>query len=163
MAQVIFVAGPTNVKIDTTGTYVGLGYSDNDNLPSIQLTDHHHEVKTVQSGNVPAEIVLTGTSARISIALVKFDQAKLDLLLAKQRSIYNDTEVGKALVASNSTFGLKIESVTTLMAYEFKRCYLQADGQGDSQWGNRERVLTLNIAAIPDADGFIYIFTPPEA
>ena len=161
MAQVIFVAGPTIVKIDTTGTYLGIGYSDNDNLPSIQLTDHHHEVKTVQSGNVPAEIVLTGTSARISLALVKFDQDKLDALLAKQRGTYNNTEVGKTLVASTSTFGIKIESVNTAMSYEFKRCYLQADGQGDSQWGNRERVLTLNIAAIPDADGLLYIFTQP--
>jgi hypothetical protein len=163
MAQEIFVAGPTVVFIDTTGSYVGFGQSDNDNLPSIQLTDNHHEVKTVTSGNVPAEIVLTGTSARISLALVKWDQAKLELLLAKQRGVSNEVTVGRVLVSGNFTFGIKINSVTSGMSYQFNRCYLQADGHGESQWGNRERVLTLNISAIPDADNAIYIYTPPSA
>jgi len=160
MATAIFVPGPTLVQSDTTGAYVDLGYSDNDNLPAIQLTDNHHEVKTVLSGAVPEEIVLTGTSARITLALVKWDQANLNLLLAKQRGAANDATVGRTLVASSATFGIKIKSVSGTMAYEFKRCYLQPDGQGDSQWGNRERVLTLNIMAIPDASNDIYTYTP---
>jgi hypothetical protein len=155
------IAGPTTVQVDTTGTYAILGFSDNDNLPSIQLTDHHHEVKTVLSGNVPAEIVLTGTSARISLALVKWNEDTLDDLLAKQRGASNASDVGAILVTATTprVFGIKIFSNANTMTYEFKRCYLQADGHGDSQWGNRERVLTLNLAAIPDSNGEIYTYT----
>jgi len=159
MASTFQIAGPTVVQVDTTGTYVNLGFSDNDNLPSIQLTDNHHEVKTVTSGNVPAEIVITGTSARISLALVKWDEAKLELLLAKQRGASNSGTVGRVLVSGGFTFGIKIMSVNNGMIYQFDRCYLQTDGHGDSQWGNRERVLTLNIAAIPNSSDEIYTYT----
>lgn len=153
------IAGPTMVQVDTTGTYANLGFSDNDNLPSIQLIDNHHEVKTVSSGNVPAEIVLTGTSARISLALVKWDETKLDLLLALQRGVSNSAAVGRVLVSGGFTFGIKITSLNNGMTYQFDRCYLQADGHSDSQWGNRERVLTLNIAAIPNSSEEIYTYT----
>ena len=155
------IAGPTTVQVDTTGTYVQLGFSDNDNLPSIQFTDHHHEVKTVLSGNVPAEIVLTGTSARISLALVKWNQSVLVDLLEKQRGTANSTDVGAVLVggATARTFGVKIFSVGGTSVYVFDRCYLQPDGVSDSQWGNRERVLTLNLAVIPNSVGELYTYT----
>jgi hypothetical protein len=153
------IAGPTTVQVDTTGTYVTLGFSDNDNLPSIQFTDNHHEIKTVTSGNVPAEIVLTGTSARISLALVKWNEDVLVALLAKQRGAANAADVGHPLVSGSRTFGIKIFSNVNGMLYEFKRCYLQADGQSDSQWGNRERVLTLNFSAIPDSSVELFTYT----
>ena len=158
MAVALFIAGPTRIDIDTTGSFVELGFSDNDNLPSVQLTDHHHEVKSVLSGNVPAAVVLTGTSARITLALVKWDAATLAALLAMQRGAYNDSTVGRKLVSGLFTFGLKIRAVDGSMAYTFARCYLQPDGMGDSQWGNRERVLTLNISAIPDTNNNIYTY-----
>lgn len=69
MATAIYVPGPTQVLINSSV----LGYSDNDNLPAIQFTDFQHEVKTVLSGQAPEEVVLQGTVARISIALVKWD------------------------------------------------------------------------------------------
>lgn len=160
MAVAIFVPGPTKVQVDTTGTYADLGYSDNDNLPTIQLTDNHHEIKTVLSGAVPEEIVLTGTSARLTLALVKWDNTVLQALLAKQRGASNDSVVGRVLVANSFTFGIKIVSVGGTQAYQFDRCFLQPDGMGDSQWGNRERVLTLNLMAIPNASNDIYTYTP---
>ena len=160
MPSSFFVPGPTVVNVNTAGTYVELGYSDNDNLPAIQMTDHHHEVRTVLSGAVPEEIVLTGTSARISLALVKWDDTVLQAMLAKQRgTAYNDSAMGRTLVASSGVFGLEIKKVGGTMAYRFGRCYLQPDGHGDSQWGNRERVLTLAISAIPDANNDIYTYT----
>jgi hypothetical protein len=41
----------------------------------------------------------------------------------------------------------------------FERAYLVSDGVNDSQWGNRERVLTLNFHAIPNSDGTLYTYT----
>jgi len=153
MATTIFVAGPTRIDIDADGSYGTLGYSDNDNLPSVQFTDNHHEVKSVLTGNVPAALVMTGTSARITLALVKWENSELALLLAKQRGAYNDSTVGRQLVSGGFTFKVKIIGNQT---YTFERCYLQPESMGDSQWGNRERILTLNIMAIPNSSGVLY-------
>jgi hypothetical protein len=83
----------------------------------------------------------------------------LDALLAKQRGAANAADVGSPLVSGSRTFGIKIFSNINAMMYEFKRCYLQADGQSDSQWGNRERVLTLNLSAIPDSNVELFTYT----
>jgi hypothetical protein len=152
----LFIPGPTEISVNTAGSFVTLGYSDNDNLPAVQFTDNHHEVKTVIGGAVPVELVLTGTSARISVALVKWDSAVLSGLLAKQRGTYNSAAVGTTMVAGVKTFGVRIESIATGQAFEFTRCYLQPDGYGDSQWGNRERVLTLAFSAIPNGSNILY-------
>lgn len=159
MAVIFHVSGPTQIEIatDIFSTWELFGYTDNDNLPSIQITDHHHEVKTVLSGNVPAEIVLTGTSARITLALVKWDAVILNQMLAASRNVYNTPQVGRVLdILTTAFFGLRITSVSTAQEYTFAACYLQVDGVNDSQWGNRERVLTLNISAIPDSSNNIY-------
>lgn len=161
MATTIQVAGPTKITVTlATGGEQLLGYSDNDNLPSIAFTDNMHEVKTVLSGNVPEEIVLTGTSARISVALVRWDEDVAAKILKQQRAAYNIATVGRKLVqtTSNTTsvFNLRIASVemsgqNPVMYYDFPASYLLSDGVVDSQWGNRERVLTLNFNAIPKA------------
>lgn len=175
MAATIQVAGPTKIVVSTPAADSILGYSDNDNLPSITFTDNQHEIKTVLSGNVPEEIVMTGTSARISVALVKWDENVLGELLKKQRGAYNYGTVGKRLTggASAATFNLKIVSVGDASnLYEFGAAFLMSDSVVDSQWGNRERVLTLNFMAIPYTSGnpavtqlFVYDngsnFTPP--
>lgn len=161
MATTIQVAGPTQIIVNRGGENAAnevLGYSDNDNLPSITFTDNLHEIKTVLSGNVPEEIVVTGTMARISVALVKWDEVVLANLLKQQRKKYNDASVGRRLVttANNTTsvFLLRVASVeassgTPIMYYDFPASYLVSDGVVDSQWGNRERVMTLNFHAIP--------------
>lgn len=155
MAAAIYVAGPTVVKIDNTT----LGYSDNDNLPAINFTDNNHEIKTVLSGATPEEIVTTGTTARISVALVKWDPDVLDALLTKARSAADSSVVGRRLVAGSHLFAVAIESVSAGgSSYVFDNCYLQSDGVADSQWGNRERVLTLNFMAIPNG-GNLYTYT----
>jgi hypothetical protein len=155
MATAIYVPGPTVVKI---GASI-LGYSDNDNLPQIQFTDHHHEIKTVLSGAVPEEVVLQGTHARIAIALVKWDNDVYQTMLADQRGAAATTTVGRRIVAASAYFSLTIESVNGTSEYVFPVSYLQPESISDSQWGNRERVLTLNFMAIPDGNGALYTFT----
>ena len=145
MATTIQVAGPTKVMWNSTL----LGYSDNDNLPSITFTDNLHEVKTVVSGAVPEEIVVTGTSARISLALVKWDEAVLANLLKEQRAAYNNATVGRLLASGSHIKALRVGNIADTNYYNFPTVYLQSDSVVDSQWGNRERVLTLNFMAIP--------------
>ena len=154
MAALIYVPGPTVIKVN--GNI--LGYSDNDTLPSISFTDFQHEIKTVQSGQVPEEIVLQGTMANISVSLVKWDASVYEAMLADQRGSYNASPVGRRLVSAGGTFPLIIDSLSTTQGYTFTAAYLKQDGATDSQWGNRERVLTLNFAAIPTDAGF-YTYT----
>lgn len=161
MAATIKVAGPTVIRCKggALGNYTILGYSDNDNLPSFQFNDTQHEIKTVLSGAVPEEIVLTGTSARISVALVKWDETTLDAITALQRGATNSTTIGKRLVATSSTFEVQIEATMTGEIYTFGRCYLPSDSIGDSQWGNRERVLTIAFMAIPNSSNNLYTYS----
>ena len=152
MPTAIYVPGPTRIDIATTaGTYVELGLSDNDNLPSIQFTDHQHEVKTVTSGAVPEEMVLQNIEASVTVALVKWDDTILTNMLVDQRGAAFTNTVGRRLVSNNAFFGLRIRSVAAgNPGYTFTHAFLRPDSVGDSQWGNRERVLTLNFRCIPD-------------
>jgi hypothetical protein len=157
----IQVPGPTGIYGGSAGATL-FGYSDNDNLPSISVTDHQHEIKTVLSGNAPEEIVQMGLTARISVALVKWDETEINTMLIANRgsSAQGKAAVGTRLVGQSKTFKLVIKSLASGGAkYEFPRAYLVSDGQVDSQWGNRERVLTLNFMAIPDAEGITYTYS----
>jgi hypothetical protein len=158
MAATLYIAGPTVVEWQSAQgqAWAVLGYSDNDNLPAVQFTDNHHEVKTVLSGAVPEEVVLLGMTARISVALVKWDGSELEALTDWQRSATGSAVVGRRIVADNAWVAIRIASIGNSQTYSFMRCYLQTDSIGDSQWGNRERVLTLAFTAIPDADGAVY-------
>jgi len=151
MATAIFVPGPTVIYVNTGSGLTELGLSDNDNLPSIQFTDHQHDVKTVTSGAVPEEIVLQNTEAAVTVALVKWDATILSNLLVDQRGAAFTTTVGRRLVSGGGFFGLQIRSVAAGQpGYTFTHAFLRSDSVGDSQWGNRERVLTLNFRCIPD-------------
>lgn len=158
----IQVAGPTTISISLDGgAYTILGYSDNDNLPSVAFTDHQHEIRTVLRGAVAEEVVTQGTSARIALALVKWDEDILVNLLTEQRVAAGTSTVGSRLVQGARTFALKIAGATGSKIYIFNMCYILSDGVNDSQWGNRERVLTLNIAAIPDGSNILYTYAVP--
>ena len=154
MATAIYVPGPTQILINDAV----LGYSDNDNLPAVQFTDFQHEVKTVLSGQAPEEVVLQGTVARISIALVKWDPTVYNTLLAAQRGSYNASPVGRRIITDGASVELQIDSISGTQNYTFNYAFLQPEGTGDSQWGNRERVLTVNFMAIPGSTGF-YTYT----
>jgi len=157
MATTIQVPGPTVVSV---GESV-LGYSDNDTLPSITFTDHIREIKTVQSGEAPEEIVLTNTTARVSVSLVKWDETVLSAFLGTQRGEEGNTTVGRRLIGGSGTTALTIKSVSTTTQYVFETAFLPNDGVQDSQWGNRERVLTLNFMAIPNPeDNLLFTYTP---
>ena len=151
MATAIYVPGPTTIYVNTGAGLTELGLSDNDNLPSIQFTDHQHDVKTVTSGAVPEEIVLQNTEAAVTVALVKWDATVLSNLLTDQRGAAFTTTVGRRLVSGGGFFALQIRSVAGgNPGYTFSHAFLRSDSVGDSQWGNRERVLTLNFRCIPD-------------
>jgi hypothetical protein len=156
MATTIQVPGPTTVQFlrDNTGagSWTTLGYSDNDNLPSIQFTDHQHEIKTSLSGAVPEEIVRQGTDARIACALVKWDELQFERLITFARGDNGVlfTTPGTRVVGvvdSGFLFSLRLLG-SDGSSWVFRNVYLQQESVSDSQWGNRERVLTLGFRTI---------------
>lgn len=158
MATAIFVPGPTIINVAVgAGAWTALGYSDNDTLPSITFTDNYHEVKTVASGVAPEEIVLQNITAVVSVALVKWDATILGDVLedfrggGKYKATVGRQIIGDNAIASRGTFGLQIRSVSNgNPAYTFTHAMLRNDGVSDAQWGNRERVMTLNFYCIPN-------------
>jgi hypothetical protein len=154
MPQTIQVPGPTTVQyiLANTGTsWITLGYSDNDNLPSVQFTDHQHEIKTSISGAVPEEIVMQGAEARIACALVKWDETNFASLTNFVRggqaySIPGTRVVGTG-ASSVSLISLRLLGSDT-SSWTFRNVYITQDSISDSQWGNRERVLTLGFRTI---------------
>lgn len=156
MPETLQIAGPTVVKIGAST----LGYSDNDTLPSISINDHLYDVRTVLSGENPEEIIYRGVEARIAVSLVKWDQAVLSSMLATQRGAAGSSPVGRRIVGNSASFQLTIASVSGTSQYVFSTAFVQSDGHNDSQWGNRERVLTLAFRAIPSTPGgTLYTYT----
>jgi hypothetical protein len=154
------IAGPTKVMIGASE----LGRSDNDNLPQVSITDNIYEVKEVTSGATPAELVLQGLAATVTVTLVKYDEAILSSTLITQRGVATfpgRSTVGRALVSAGGTFAVTIESLMPgrTMKYVFPRAYLKSDGMVDAQWGNRERTLTLTFGALADDEGDVYEYT----
>lgn len=149
MASNIFVSGPTAVYANS----ILLGYTDNDSLATITYTDHQHEVKTVQFGEAPAEVVVQGLTAVLTVTLVKWDQAHLETLLVRTRGTaaapYTAT-VGTTLVNEGGTTALFAVKLTPTQAgkptYQLNNCYLKGD-TSDGGFGNVERRMTLTFMA----------------
>lgn len=156
MATSIFVSGPCNVQVNVGSGYVTLGLTDNDSLPQMTFTDNVHEVKTVASGAVPEELILQNTQATVSCTLVKWDASVYTSLLQRQRGAEYSTTVGKLLVNSSGTFGVKITPTANGKdAYAFGRCFIVGDAVTQSQFGNVEQRLGLTFRAIPDGSNVL--------
>jgi hypothetical protein len=153
MPETIQVPGPTKIQylLANAGTdWETLGYSDNDNLPSVQFTDHQHEIKTSISGAVPEEIVLLGAEARIACALVKWNERAFDEITTHVRGGETFAIPGTRVVGNETAgrlFSLKLLG-SDGSSWEFRNVWVTQDFVGDSQWGNRERVLTLSFRTI---------------
>ena len=155
MAQTIQVAGPTLVqyRLGNSGAYSDLGRTDNDSLPTITYTDTTHEVKTVEYGEQPAEVVLTGMTAIVSFTLVQWDTVHWESIIAQLRGAAYEATVGRLLLNASEpntprTVGIKIlPSRTGTQSFEMPHCYLQGD-TSDSQFGNVERRLTATFKAV---------------
>ena len=152
MAELIYVSGPTAVYANN----VLLGWTDNDSLATITYTDHQHEVKTVQFGEVPAEVVVTGLSAVLTVTLVKWDQAHLDTILIRTRgtaALPYTAKVGTTLVNDftagvTALYPVKLLPTTSNKTfYQLNSCYLKGESS-DGGFGNVERRMTLTFMGI---------------
>ncbi len=93
------VAGPTKIYIGGTE----IGWTDNDDLVSIEVRDHYRNFTRLDLGAMIAESVLAGSTATISFTMVAWDNTALWTQLGLAREIAGATvanEGKSALVGS---------------------------------------------------------------
>lgn len=154
MATSLHIDGPCEVVYDGDV----LGITDNDDLPSFQLTQTQKEIRTVSGGDVPTAIFATGSSISIGLTLVKWDDAVLNTLL---------TQIG-AMIGGPAIYypsvGVEIIGKPLILRHiggsaivTFPNTMLRPDAVSQSRFGNVERRLTIHaIAYASPADNELF-------
>lgn len=94
------VNGPTTVRWGlNAGTLVDLGFTDNDDLVRIAVTDHKRIFTRNDSGDMIAEVVYSGSTAVIDVTFVSINEDELNELVSKAR-----TGTGATTIANQGVF-----------------------------------------------------------
>ena len=174
MALAFEVHGPTLVTwhntAGTAGPALELGYTDNNDLISLELEYPNEPIFTTRSGNIPEAFVHLGVIGRLTMTLVKWDAAQLeDLTHALPGGAGNESEVGTIgglKVSTDGNFSLKIAGTASGDAYVMKSCWLDGPVRR-LDFGNKPSRIGLNIICTPyedsagtlAADDAVYIVT----
>ncbi len=94
------VNGPTTVRWGlNTGALIDLGFTDNDDLVRIAVTDHKRIFTRNDSGDMIAEVVYSGSTAVIDVTFVSINEDELNELVSKAR-----TGAGATAIANQGVF-----------------------------------------------------------
>jgi hypothetical protein len=147
MATSLHIDGPCEVVYDGTV----LGITDNDDLPSFQLTQMQKEIKSVSGGDVPTAHFATSSSISISLTLVKWDDAVLNTLLTQIGS-FGGGPIGYGPIIGIEIIGkeLSLRRIGGSAIITFPNTMLRPDAISQSRFGNVERRLTIHAIAYPD-------------
>tara|TARA_R110000824_G_scaffold182887_2_gene363888 strand:- start:21 stop:551 length:531 start_codon:yes stop_codon:yes gene_type:complete len=156
MALAFEVHGPTlvtwNNAAGTASPANNLGYTDNNDLISLELEYPNEPIFTTRSGNIPEAFVHLGVIGRLTMTLVKWDHEQLeDLMHALPGSAALESEVGTigGLKTSGSgNFSLKIASTASGDAYVMKSCWFDGPVRR-LDFGNKPSRIGLNIICTP--------------
>lgn len=150
MATAFHIDGPCEVLYDG----VVLGITDNDDLPSFQLTQAQKEIKSVSGGDIPTAIFMASASVNISFTLVKWDDAVLNTLLGQIGGLFTipayTPDVGRQIVGKPLLFRRSPSNTSIVL---FPNTMLRTDAISQSRFGNVERRLTLHGIAYDDPAG----------
>ena len=159
MALGFEVHGPTlvtwNTAAGTASPANSLGYTDNNDLISLELEYPNEPIFTTRSGSIPEAFIHLGIIGRLTMTLVKWDNAQLeDLMHALPGSATAESHVGTIgglKTSENGNFSLKIAGASSGHAFVMKSCWL--DGP----------VRRLDFGNKPSRIGLSIICTPHEA
>lgn len=148
MAAGFVVPGPTVIKIDTNI----LGYTDNDDLISIDFEDFNEILTSTDNGDEPAEIVYRGRIAIITANLVKWDTAQAVLMQQPPGATGGEGDagvIGSQWIAGNHHWEVAIEPITSgKFGYTFDRCIVNgANSVQFSDFGNTHQRLRVQFLA----------------
>jgi len=170
MAVAFHIAGPTKVQhaIPTAlTTFADLGRTDNDDLIRVDISTTNEIITANDTGDSPAEIIYTGTTAVITMTLVKWDSSKWVVLTNNPGTTTEGDggTIGTPWVSSYSSstselFAIRIlPSITGEKIYTFSACYLDRQHSGIHEFGNTAKRMRLTINAMVDTSNKLYVVT----
>ena len=159
------VCGPFALQLKVGNAYVSLGYTNNEDLASIRISDHYLTFTENDSGAMISDRIALGTSATLSITLTSWDQSRLLQLISMSRLGLSSAEafmegviappgsLSVAVMATNDspapiTKTLAIKLVPTTVgetAWEFKAMLLTS-GPEYIDHGNTAKKIALEFA-----------------
>ena len=159
MALGFEVHGPTLVEWDNATGAANpsneLGYTDNNDLISLELEYPKEPIFTTRSGNIPEAFVHLGVIGRLTMTLVKWDYEQLeDLTHALPGGAASESEVGTIgglKTSGDGNFSLKITGAASTHTYIMKSCWLDGPIRR-LDFGNRPSRIGLNIICTPYED-----------
>ena len=177
MAATFNVQGPVALQIKqqapgttTASGFELLGYTDNDDLISVEIDNMMEPHFATETGKEPAALIYHGTIATISATLIKWDTTIKDKLI---ETIWEGVGGTLGTVGQNqfddanfdNVLGLQIKLVPTstdnieTYSYQFFKCYLES--MQETNWGNapKKLVLTFKATRATTAANFLYTRT----
>mgnify|MGYP004450309631 FL=1 len=156
MALGFVVHGPTKVLFNTAaGTTAPanvLGYTDNNDLISLDMEYPQEPIFTTRSGSIPEAYIHLGLIGRLTMTLVKWDAGILETLMYALPGDA-DTEadvgtIGGVKTTGKGNFSLRISGISSNIAYTMQNCYLDGSIRR-MDFGNRPSRIGLNFICLP--------------
>ena len=184
MALAFNVQGPVSLSImigdaagevssPTFGSAHILGYTDNDDLISVDYDNLLEPYESTERGRMPAALIYQGTIATISATLIKWNTSVKDTLLQTMwaddggsagvvgQDIFNgdftNSEPLQVHIAPTVTSGFP--SSTDRYMYTFRRCWL--DTISETGWGNAPKKLVLSFKCTNNSGGRLFAKAAP--
>jgi hypothetical protein len=162
MAMTWNTTGPTKVQIALNAaspSWEDLGRTDNENLVRVEVEDHLRSFTRNDLGDMTAEVCVTGSTARVSFALVHWDEDVVEKVFGQFRlsnASATDADEGKygtvgaLMVTDDHVFSLRLlTSRSGAKSYTFK--YVRpVQPVGIIDFGNVEKRLVFVLESIPD-------------
>ena len=146
-----------------------LGWTDNDNLISVDFDNMHTDVYSTESGQEPAARIYQGTVATITATLIKWNQASKDTLF---ETMWQDADsptqpgvIGQDALNPSYTqvdgLHVKIQPMGQVLTnadvagYWFKKCWVESIAETD--WGNAPKKLVVTFKAVRSSGNVMYV------
>ena len=155
MALAFEVHGPTQVLFSNSAGATPsavLGYTDNNDLISLELEYPQEPIFTTRSGNIPEAYIHMGIIGKLSMTLVKWEADELDTLhIALPGGAANPSDVGTIggiKSDGDGNFSIQIAGASSGTEYTMKNCYLDGPIRR-LDFGNKPSRIGLNIICLP--------------
>jgi len=159
MALGFIVHGPTKVLIaETAGATPSdvLGYTDNNDLISLELEYPTEPIFTTRLGNIPEAYIHLGVIGRLTMTLVKWEVTFLSRLIMQVPGVPGAEggtgTIGGIKTSGEGNFSLQIAGIASEVEYTMGNCYIDGPVRR-MDFGNRPSRIGLNFICLPLMDG----------
>jgi hypothetical protein len=165
MALGFMVEGPTTVQttnLGTFSTFADLGYTDNNDLVSVDVEYLQETIESSDTGRVPVDVINMGVIATVNMTLVKWDDTKLQNLLEFPSGGAGQVgTIGLRMFGNGSSdYRFKLKLVGDDKTFTFHRCHFEARAVRMFDFGNRARRVGLSITCLPEWSGTAAVPAP---